>query len=584
MFVDLSNILRAAGFAPAPLELLRPDNNRTWIGLLQHKGELLAGVSGIRNADFKLAYLKHFAFLQQMMGIEEAPALVVTPEYSTPWAVVEAILYENVIPRVGAVWLLGCESIAVKDLEELAERHPDVHWHIGTQHLGSPQDGYVDPLIWMIRGNDQSGIDRLAIGVQLKCHAMGGDQDLIERDNLLLGQAPYFFRNLNGNEPSIRLAAIVCADALQFNHLVDLPDYAHSPYMIVHPQCTTNAYHPLLTRYRNDVYGQNEGDRYAFLSLNWAAGSSVNGVEHDFAGSIVRYRPARDKKSKEPRQGDAILNELHGTGIYIRFSLARTRTSPQVTTYFLNSSEHVYLLRCAKFDQVLATGTVDKEGVTKGAALQWDAAAEQWNPVAIVDDRVADQISRLGCTSVAALLVNPCARERLIAFSIGELECVDEWHAPWKFRSYRVSGDDLFSGTLARIRNEQEPQLTNMLERYRTLTSYLVPNRLSDCSQFSGVNPGSVSLVLSRDPRPDATFNSNIAIDGREGQGVVMYIGETAEWVARKRLEGIQGVLKPNRAAVWYMHAGDFHVLEMPQKTINAPEADPRLISAEKKQ
>jgi predicted amidohydrolase len=56
--------------------------------------------------------------------------LVVTPEYTTPWEVVEAVARGDYRPPQGSLWALGCESIAPAALEVFGAsltNQPDIH-------------------------------------------------------------------------------------------------------------------------------------------------------------------------------------------------------------------------------------------------------------------------------------------------------------------------------------------------------------------------------------------------------------------------------------------------------------------------
>src|SRR5690349_20395876 len=105
-FEGLFELLEAEGFDPVDLELARPDSASARVAFLQHQGDVVADATRIGNANQANAHSQHLAFFKLVSHMKPAPALVATPEYSTPWSVIDALLNDgNLLPADGAIWM-----------------------------------------------------------------------------------------------------------------------------------------------------------------------------------------------------------------------------------------------------------------------------------------------------------------------------------------------------------------------------------------------------------------------------------------------------------------------------------------------
>lgn len=161
------------------------------------------------------------AFLTR--AVSSQAQLVVTPEYSTPWSLIDEIARGTMRPPDGAVWVLGCESITPDELETRAAQ---INGNPGTRVLHEPfeaiqraQRTFVDPVVFVFWAIDQSGSNVLSFLVQFKS-VVSRDPDHVELKHLYLGKDVYKFTPQVGD---ISLITLICSDAFEFsNELVDL--------------------------------------------------------------------------------------------------------------------------------------------------------------------------------------------------------------------------------------------------------------------------------------------------------------------------------------------------------------------------
>src|SRR5688572_18036998 len=96
-----------------PLAVLDPRREPYQALLCQPGGTIRASDDRIGNADQAAAAEMYLALLQE--AVTRQSQLVVTPEYSVPWSVMNQIARGPLRPPMGALWALGFESITPAD-------------------------------------------------------------------------------------------------------------------------------------------------------------------------------------------------------------------------------------------------------------------------------------------------------------------------------------------------------------------------------------------------------------------------------------------------------------------------------------
>jgi predicted nucleic acid-binding Zn-ribbon protein len=140
--------------------------------------------------------------------------LVLSPEYSCPWSIVEESIGKGDVPNEGKLWCLGCESITPTELQYLAARHLNVEW-VYEGGLDQRPGQFLDTLCYILQCEGAGGVQRTVVAVQFKGEPMADPPDHLERDNMIKGTTRYILRNRDNNE-TIYLVSVVCSDALTF--------------------------------------------------------------------------------------------------------------------------------------------------------------------------------------------------------------------------------------------------------------------------------------------------------------------------------------------------------------------------------
>jgi hypothetical protein len=115
--VAVAEMLGAEGLGPPVINALIPNERNYTVLLMQPQGDIEVSNGGVRNRDRILAQAQFRAFLDDAR--ETDADLVVTPEYSMPWATLAGAIQTTVTPTVGKLWAIGCESIRYSELEQL---------------------------------------------------------------------------------------------------------------------------------------------------------------------------------------------------------------------------------------------------------------------------------------------------------------------------------------------------------------------------------------------------------------------------------------------------------------------------------
>jgi hypothetical protein len=569
----LFQVLVQRNFTPTNLLVGAPDNSAIRVVLLQHSGAVVAGPAAIGNADQDAAHRQHLAFLELVSGMQPAPALVATPEYSTPWSVIEAALAQGLQPAEGVIWLLGCESATPAYLKDLIAKHPGVFWHSEIDTLVAGNKVFVDPLVMMFRGVSSDGSARtLALALQFKTTPMGGGEGQIERDHMIPGTKQYILRSIAGNQ--IALATILCSDALAFKHF-DLLEHLYWPYLVIHLQCTKNVYRDILRSYRQNIYTRNEGLRYSCLTLNWAKGTTVDGAPADpwtFGGSAIYFRPDKRKYDSEPRQTDAVIDRSHKAGIYLHFCKEH-----ESAAYFFANPALIFDFYTTKHDQTDAVGAQDRAGISDPTTYAWDGTT--WVP-AQVDDGVSSVFAAAGIQSLVALQDRPAARERLLAFSIGAIPLTLPWHQPAGFTSYQAtSGSEVPRGSCALLRSDQVQEVDHAASRFHVLESEIIVNRLTQPVEFSDLEGKVPSLAMYQDER--GVYASNLCAEGQPVHAAVIFLGDKSAPLSHAFFDEFVSKIKPNRAAIWFRESNELKCIATPARKISDDQHDRRSILKE---
>lgn len=448
--VDVSLLLANHGNGADALQMkrlsaLEPRREPYFALLCQPDGTIHASAGRIGNSDETVAAPMYAAFLG--MAVSSQAQLVITPEYSVPWQVIDDIAHGTSRPPDGALWALGCESTTHAELEA---RSTAFAADPGVRLIYEPFDAtqraqrpFVDPLVFVFWATDQNGASVLCFLVQFKS-VPSRDPDLLEFNYLYLGSTVYKFTPRHGD---ISLIGLICSDAFAFSN--ELVDEHSRTLLLVHVQLNPRPGHVDYAAYRGRLYSVASNSEVEVICVDWSTSVTLEGATNHWkriAGSAWYVSP------RCLGFDEVEVNQLHRDGVY--YSIVGDRWH----AFYLNYSPHTLLLRKLR---VYSTGPqalaprVAPEVVERTA---WDSQHGAWLP-ATADDGFGAFIQAY--TPLPPDLPqfcgqDPLAVERALELLEGPQGNVANWHALKELRALRV--DDEESIRRVTVAQETDPQ------------------------------------------------------------------------------------------------------------------------------
>lgn len=425
--VSATQILADHGLDAPRLNVLFADANNYSVLLLQPKGQIEATQAGIRNCDRTLASAQFGEFLAEATASQ--PDLVVTPEYSTPWDVLRAVIDgANSGPAQGKLWALGCESIKYRELLRIREELTELATVI-FEEMNPDDSRFVDPLAYVFHTtkSQSDGQLKLVILIQFKTQAMVDPHDF-ERNSLQVGTWVYQFGTYGAE---ISLVTFICSDLLMFTD----PDAGkvYDRSLILHIQLNNDRQHTSLLGFRERLL-RLSGDQTELLTLNWAQGTRIyrdgnEGPWNKFAGSAWYLKNAQIDLD------DATIATNHRNGFYYtRLESRKSHVS------FFNFGPAVFSLTASKVVRLGVAGPLGgRRGPQMIMAMSWDDVSQRWVDSVPSNDGFADLCHE--CGGAAAQVKStydlcPLACERLLALCAGYADSSLDWFHPGKLDSF----------------------------------------------------------------------------------------------------------------------------------------------------
>jgi hypothetical protein len=533
--VELANY----GLRMRSLAVLQPDANPYSVALLQPLESITATPEAIQNETPASARAKHSAFLKLVS--EQDVDLAMTPEYSTPWKVIEELISDDCVPNEGKLWVLGCESITPDELEQLMARHSNVRW-IVAEWVRSGKQSFLDPLCYLFRATSDDGEMHIVIAVQFKGQPMSDPIHNLERDYMIPGAQCFILRN---DENSIYLITLICSDALGFKESM-LPQNLHIPYLLLHPQLNRDPRYNAFKAYRNDAYINNR-DRQEFLCVNWAKGFRVPGYGPSEFGGSGYYL-----KSDALTLDDERMNTNHDKGLY--YTICQENRS---NIYFFNYCEHVFSFQTTKPSQAQAVGVLQRRtGPEMIRTFSWNTASSTWEETPAPNDgfvalcaRIRENLLPLSDPRMSCL-----NKERLLALSNGAIKSSRhrKWFEPMQLLYLGVKEDEV----VRRMTFVQDPDHEAFNYRYQAILNFsrLRNHVLPELSFF----PKSIAHFhsdCSIDYPIGDSFNHNLVKHGDGSNATVAYLGRQSESEVDRAYNEMYDVLEDDdrvRLVVWF--------------------------------
>ncbi|MEX3949459.1 hypothetical protein AB4Y40_17125 [Paraburkholderia sp. EG287B] len=461
MAIDIIDVEEMLSQRPRPLELiglqaLNPAREPYRALLLQPTGVIEANDMRVGHADAALGHALCSGFLST--AVEAHADLAVAPEYCVPWSVVDEIIDGRHRPPVGALWVLGCESIPPAEMEALAERcntggRCEFH-HEALDPRQVAQKRYVDPLLYVFWVKDVDGKAVLFLLVQFKTVACRDYRD-IEQTSLCVGKSVYAFNRGLGK---MSLLSIICSDAFDFTEHVD---QAHLNCLLIHIQLNPKPAHSDYAAYRARLCAVGTNNDVELLCLNWAQ----NIKEAKAGGKFAEWKNVAGSAWYAPPAkfgaDDGLIDELHRQGLYYNVLAQRWHS------FFLNYEGQILQLQKQKLLFPGEQALVPKNFVAVEERFTWNSDASAWERGAVAHDgfalalvsyqAIAEPLQRASQTS-------PLAVERAIEILVGPHGNPSSWYAVNELDSFQLDRDE---ESIRRVTVHQEIELTRPGVAYR---------------------------------------------------------------------------------------------------------------------
>jgi hypothetical protein len=519
---DVEEIL--GGHAP-PLSLidlhaLDPARDPYRAMLLQPHGVIEANESRVGHADSAMGHAICSEFLAATVTAHAD--LAVAPEYCVPWSVVDQIATGRYRPPIGAVWVLGCESISPAEIHARGRQYNTdgncIFDHEVLQQRQVAQKRYVDPLLYVFWAKRKDATPVLFLLVQFKTVACRDYRD-VEQRSLCLGQRVYAF---NRGVGQMSLMSIICSDAFDFSAHID---EAHLNCLLIHIQLNPKPAHADYSAYRSRLCRVGTNSHVELLCLNWAKnieefkGSGKNVPWHNVAGSAWYAPPAKFGVD------DSIIDEQHRRGLY--YSVLQQRWH----CFLLNYESQILQLQKQKLLFSGEQAIAPRSFVAVEDRWTWDKATASWMPGAIANDGFAVALASYPAVSPSlqrAAQASPLSVERAIELLVGPRGSPSSWYAANQLDSFQLDPDE---ESIRRITVHQEiaPTRPGVIYRRQRLQR---ANDAIDLSRWNVPWPPAIRDLANGFQlawRGDAPHHNVVPSVGGRGSAALVYLADEAD-------------------------------------------------------
>jgi hypothetical protein len=451
--VPVENMLQISGLRHPKLSALQADDTLYNVMTLQPEGRILIKDNFIGNADSAEAKGRMLSFFRQVNLTQ--PDVLICPEYSVPWDTLIESIEAGIVPQLGKLWVLGCESLPLGKLPEIRQRLEPVAKVLDddSSPIERTTQQYRNPLVYVFKTNDEDLVtERLVVLVQYKT-APSGDPGNTEATGMLPGRSIFMFGRLPGE---VRLITLVCSDVFEFNR--ELITKYYQGLLLVHVQLNNSPRHITYKRYRQELF--EFGGDTELLCLNWADNiSSFNAVDgkntdwKNIGGSAWYLRPPEFDIS------DDAIKANHRHGVYY------TNHHPiRAHALQFHYRPRAFLLQATKvFHHGIAKPRSTRTGPKATKTFIWSRAKSSWTEAQELEDFPDDGFQKLlesatvpptNLGDVLALYTEgPPTAERAMAISAGEFGPESNWHQSQRIDSMKLCEQEI----VRRITVTQDP-------------------------------------------------------------------------------------------------------------------------------
>ncbi|MDD3645388.1 MAG: hypothetical protein PHR19_07670 [Bacteroidales bacterium] len=222
--------------------------------------------------------------------IDKQPALVLTPEGSIPYDMLQEIVdCKTKWPDTSKLWCLCMSGIIKTDFKELIKaltHNSHLSLHIESEDNINYKK-HVNALFYLFRLDT----DTLAVLIQLKNHNMADRRIENEANDLSLGNTIYIFDLNNGEDTKNVMVTLICADAIQIAPSGLIHNLKGKYPLIINLQCNMKPYDYRFISSRTSIFYDCDISKQRQIVANWAKGTkfSDNDIINDSGNAYYNY-------------------------------------------------------------------------------------------------------------------------------------------------------------------------------------------------------------------------------------------------------------------------------------------------------
>ena len=279
---------------------------------------------------------------------ESNAGLVLTPEYSFPYKVIEEIVYQkNCWPETGKLWCLAAQGDSYSYFKKKIERWKTVEAviveDIAFKELSSIKK-FLSPIIYLLQNKD----NQLYVIPQFKTGPMHDPWNEFEATGLCEGSNIFVFDLIGDTTSNNRFMSLICSDVLHITpHEIYKTIGEEMNIILFHPQLNPNPRQRKFIDFRCNFINPNKDNR-RIITLNWAEGTkeSHSKIEFNIPWSALYQRTKYNIKMIE---SDDNFRELrmknHRKGLFYTYF-----KDNRIDIWYSFCKEHCMLFQIAKGD------------------------------------------------------------------------------------------------------------------------------------------------------------------------------------------------------------------------------------------
>lgn len=482
--VDVEGVLQARSLTNPSLEALNPNDQSYRALMLQPAGPILADNTRIGPLDLVFADTQATKFLE--LATLKGHHLVVTPEYYLPVKTLLKCIQGATFPAIGALWVLGCESMTPAQLEQFEADCAGYCDVVFEKDAAAVVQGiYYDPVAYCFVTKDTNGNNRRVVLLQFKTIS-SRDEHFFENRHLRCGNIIYQFK---GPGDELTLSTIICSDAFNVAAEEKVRSKLARFATLIHIQLNPKPRHADYLKYRLDTFSRSKDlNNCDIVCLNWAE-------------NMVQYEaPEGNYEAWKNESGSAWYISDHRCSSKDdevehneRLGLYYSRHVKHRHVLHFHFSAAAFELTVAKIVQVGSYLHDNHLGPKLDARYIWDGQHQSWRPNTECPDPGLSKLFTL-TPRVEAALANLKAVEsrlhveRAIALSCGLAKSKMNWFHAGELDACKLGEDEIVRrGTLcidrnAQARNAREQRIKAVSILHTILSTHNLPRQVKDLS------------------------------------------------------------------------------------------------------